>query len=64
MQINSNAWITLYVNCNNATYFGSFGIDHIPKEIKKLMANKDITTNIYIVQAYDSFVLDLLILCE
>ena len=28
-------WITLYVNGNNITYFDSFGVQHIPKEIPK-----------------------------
>ena len=29
-------WISLYVlNNNNVTYFDSFGVDHIPKEIEK-----------------------------
>ena len=27
-------WIALYVNDNNETYFDSFGVEHIPKEIK------------------------------
>ena len=28
-------WIALWVNYNNnATYFDSFGVEHIPKEIK------------------------------
>ena len=26
-------WIALYVNGYNATYFDSFGVEHIPKEI-------------------------------
>ena len=26
-------WIALYVNADNVTYFGSFGVEHIPKEI-------------------------------
>ena len=26
-------WVSLYVN-NNVTYFGSFGVEHIAKEIK------------------------------
>ena len=26
-------WISLYVNDNNVTYFDSFGVEHIPKEI-------------------------------
>ena len=39
-------WIALYGNGNNITYFDSFGIEHIPKEIKKFIGNKIITTNI------------------
>ena len=27
-------WIALFVNNNNVTYFDSFGVDHIPKEIE------------------------------
>ena len=27
-------WIALNVNAKNVTYFDSFGVDHIPKEIK------------------------------
>ena len=47
------------------TYFDSFGVEYIPKEIKKLIGNKNIITKIYRIQAYDvdTFVLDLLILC-
>ena len=26
-------WIALYVNSDNVTYFDSFGVEHIPKEI-------------------------------
>ena len=26
-------WITLYVNGDNITYFDSFGVEYIPKEI-------------------------------
>ena len=39
-------WIALYVNDNNVTYFDSFGVEHIPKEIKKVLRNKNILTNI------------------
>ena len=28
-------WIDLYVNYNNVTYFDSFGVENIRKEIKK-----------------------------
>ena len=47
-------WIALYVNDKNVTYFQIFGVEHIPKEIKKMIANKNIITNIYRIQAYDS----------
>ena len=46
--------IALYVNDNYVTYFDSFGFEHIPKEIKKSIGNKNIITNIYRIQAYDS----------
>ena len=46
--------IALYVNGNNATYFASFGVEHIPKKIKKFIGNKNIITNIYRIQAYHS----------
>ena len=31
---------------NNITYFDSFGVEHIPKEIKTFSKNKSITTSI------------------
>ena len=47
---------------NNVTYFDSFGVEHIPKEIKALInpplssasQNKNIKTSIFRIQAYDS----------
>ena len=75
-------WVVLYVNtvepsskeCNNksVTYFDSFGVEHISKEIMKFVRsaadNKNIIINIFRIQAYDSimcdyFVLDLSTLC-
>ena len=47
-------WVALYVNNNNVTYFDSFGVEHIPKEIKAFINNKNIKTNIFRIQAYDS----------
>ena len=48
-------WIVLHVKGNdNTIYFDNFGVEHIPKEIEKVIANKIITTNIYRRQAYDS----------
>ena len=49
-------WIPFYVNAENATYFDSFGVKRIPKEIRKLIGNKNIITNIYRIQAYDSII--------
>ena len=56
------------MNGENVTYFDSSGVEHIPKEIKKFIGNKNVTKNIYRIHAYDSiiciyFVFDLLILC-
>ena len=39
---------------NNVTYFDSFGVEHISKEIKEFAKNKNIKTNIFRVQANDS----------
>ena len=47
-------WIALWVNNNNATYFDSFGVEHIPKEIKEFAKSKNIITNIFRIQVYDS----------
>ena len=61
-------WVSLYVhnnnssscsnnnntNNNNLTYFDSFSVDHIPKEIKTFIDNRNITTKIFGMQAYDS----------
>ena len=35
-------------------YFDSFGVEYIPKEIKKFIRNRNIQTNIFKGQAYDS----------
>ena len=39
--------IALYVNEDCVTYFGNFGVEHIPKGTKKFIGNKNVTTNIY-----------------
>ena len=50
-----NHWIALYVNNKTVTYFDSFGVEHIAKEIKKFINNKNIIANMFRVrQAYDS----------
>ena len=47
-------WITLYVNNKTVTYFDSFGIEHIPKEVKKFIGKRNIISNIHRIQNYDS----------
>ena len=47
-------WIALYVLNNDVTYFDSFGVEHIPKEIKTFIGNKIIKTNFFRIQVYDS----------
>ena len=44
-------WIALYVNSNNIVYFDNFGVEHIPKEIKRFIGNKNIIINIYRTQS-------------
>ena len=50
-------WIALYLN-NNVSYFDSFGVEHILKEIEKFMENKNTITNTYWIQEYD------LVMCQ
>ena len=55
-------WIALFCNKNNIIYFDSFGVEHIPKTIKKCidrpsysaLQNKSIISNIFRIQANDS----------
>ena len=44
------------MNDNNIIYFDSFGVEHIPKEIKRIIKSKNIKTNIYRIQTYNSIV--------
>ena len=43
-------WIGLYMNGNKVIHFNTFGGEYIPKEIKKLIGNKNIISNIYRIQ--------------
>ena len=47
-------WVSLFVKPNKVIYFDSFGIEHIPEEINKLIGNKKIKASIFRIQAYDS----------
>ena len=50
----STHWVALWVNINSVTYFNSFGVEHIPEEYKAFIKNRNIKTNIFRIQAYDS----------
>ena len=48
-------WVALCVSNNDVTYFNSFGVEHIPREIKKfIISNKNLKTNMFRIQAYYS----------
>ena len=47
-------WIALFCNRNEIIYFDSFGVEHVPEEIKELIGNKNIKANIFRIQAKDS----------
>ena len=47
-------WIALFCNRNEIVYFDSFGVEHVPEEIKEFVGNKNIIANIFRVQASKS----------
>ena len=47
-------WIASFCNRNEIAYFNSFGVEHVPEEIKEFVGNKNIKANIFRVQANDS----------
>ena len=47
-------WIALFCKKNEIVYFDSFGVEHIPEEIKESIENKNIKANIFRIQANNS----------
>ena len=47
-------WIVLHISNDDAIYFDSFGVEHVPKEIKHFTGNKNMETNMYRIQTNDS----------
>ena len=47
-------WIALFFNRNEIVYFDSFGVEHIPEEIKRFVGNENLKANIFRVQANNS----------
>ena len=44
----------MYASNNEIIYFDSFGVEHVPKEIKKIIGHKIIKANIFRIQANNS----------
>ena len=40
-------WIALFCNRSEIVYVDSFGVEHVPEEIKEFAGNKNITANIF-----------------
>ena len=47
-------WIALCVKNNEVIYCDSFGVEHVPKEIKRFIGHKTTKTNIFRIQAHNS----------
>ena len=47
-------WVVICVKKDEVIYFDSFGVEYIPKEITERIGNKNIKTNFFRVQSYDS----------
>ena len=47
-------WTALFCNRSEIVYFDSFGVEHVPEEIKEFFRNKNILANTCRVQANNS----------
>ena len=47
-------WIALFCKRSEIVYFDSFGVEHVPEEIKEFIGNKNIIVNIFRVKANNS----------
>ena len=47
-------WVALFCKKNEIIYFDSFGVEHIPEEIKEFIGNKNMKANIFRIQANNS----------
>ena len=45
--INFQEYESIRTNAENITYFDRFGVEHIPKKIRKFIGNKKVVTNLY-----------------
>ena len=69
MQMLTHIGWLYFVKKGEIVYFDSFGVEHVPEEIKKIIGNKNIKANIFRVKSNNSimcgytFALDSFILC-
>ena len=47
-------WIALTCSRSEIVYFGSFGVEYVPEEIKEFIGNKNIIANIFRIKANNS----------
>ena len=47
-------WVVIFVKKDEVIYFDIFGAEHISEEILKAIGNKNIKSNIFRIQSYDS----------
>ena len=45
-------WIALFYRRSEIIYFDSFGVEHVPEEIKEFIGNKNIKANIFRVHLF------------
>ena len=50
---NGTHWFALYELNNNITSFDNFGVEHIPKEIKRFIDKSTIINSIFRIQAHN-----------
>ena len=53
MKILVHIGLLYFVKKNESNYFDSFGVEHIPEEIKEFIGNKNIKANIFLFSPHD-----------
>ena len=49
-------WIALFCNGNEVVYLNSFGVEHVPEEIKEFIGDENVKANIFQVQGNNSVI--------
>ena len=56
MEMQAHIGLLCFVTEMIVVYFDSFGVEHVPEEIKDIIGNKNIKANIFQVQANNSII--------